>query len=47
MLIGLVEALTSYYFSQALAPAAVFLFLIVVIMIRPSGLLGDSSQEKV
>lgn len=47
LLIGLVEALTSYYFSQALAPAAVFLFLIVVIMIRPSGLLGDSSQEKV
>lgn len=47
LIIGVVEALTAYYFSQALAPAAVFLFLILVIMFRPNGLFGDSGHEKV
>jgi branched-chain amino acid transport system permease protein len=45
--IGLVEALTAYYVGQALAPAVVFLVLIVVIMVRPSGLLGKARTEKV
>ncbi len=47
LIIGLVEAFTAFYLSQALAPAMVFGVLIVVIMIRPSGLLGEGGTEKV
>lgn len=47
IVIGIVEALTAYYLSQALAPAMVFAVLIVIIMIRPSGLLGENVPEKV
>ena len=47
VIIGLVEAFTAFYFSQALSPAMVFAVLIVVIMIRPSGLLGKGGTEKV
>jgi branched-chain amino acid transport system substrate-binding protein len=47
LIIGLVEAFTAFYLSQALSPAMVFAVLIVVIMIRPSGLLGKGETEKV
>lgn len=47
LIIGLVEAFTAFYFSQALSPAMVFAVLIVVIMIKPSGLLGEGGTEKV
>lgn len=47
LIIGLVEALTAYYWSQAVAPAVVFGVLIAMILIRPSGLLGSSLPEKV
>jgi branched-chain amino acid transport system substrate-binding protein len=47
VIIGMVEAFTAFYLSQALSPAMVFAVLIVVIMIRPSGILGDTGTEKV
>ena len=47
LIIGLVEALTAYYFGQALAPAVVFFVLILVICVRPSGLLGRPGTDKV
>lgn len=47
LIIGLVEALTSYYWSQAVAPAVVFAVLICIILVRPSGLLGSNLPEKV
>jgi branched-chain amino acid transport system substrate-binding protein len=47
LIIGLVEALTAYYLGQALSPAVVFLVLILVIFIRPSGLLGRGQVDKV
>ena len=47
LIIGLVESLTTYYLSQSLAPAMVFAVLIVIIMFRPSGLLGENVPEKV
>ncbi len=47
LIIGLVEAFTAFYLSQALSPAMVFAVLIVVIMIKPSGLLGQGGTEKV
>jgi branched-chain amino acid transport system permease protein len=47
LIIGVVEALTAYYFNQSLAPAAVFLSLVLIICLRPSGLLGKTTREKV
>lgn len=47
LVIGLVEALTAFYLGQALAPAVVFATLIAVIIVRPSGLLGRPTQDKV
>lgn len=46
-IIGLVEAFTAFYLSQALSPGMVFAVLIVVIMLKPSGLLGIGGTEKV
>lgn len=47
LIIGVVEALTAYYWAQSLAPAVVFAVLIAIILVRPSGLLGGHNVEKV
>jgi branched-chain amino acid transport system permease protein len=47
LIIGIVEALTAYYLAQALGPAAVFAALILIILFKPSGLLGENVPEKV
>lgn len=47
LIIGLTEALTAYYWAQAVAPAVVFALLVLVILLKPSGLLGANLPEKV
>jgi branched-chain amino acid transport system permease protein len=47
LIIGVVEALTAYYWAQAVAPAVVFGVLILIILVRPAGLLGSNLPEKV
>ena len=47
LLIGVVEALWSGYFSSAYKDVAVFAILILVLIFRPSGLLGRPALEKV
>jgi branched-chain amino acid transport system permease protein len=47
LLIGLVEALWSGYFSIAYKDVAVFGILILVLIFRPQGLLGRPEVEKV
>jgi branched-chain amino acid transport system permease protein len=47
LLIGIVEALWSGYFSIAYKDVAVFGLLILVLLLRPSGLLGKPALEKV
>src|SRR5579863_6274179 len=47
MLIGLIEAFWSGYFSAAYKDVAVFGILILVLVFRPSGLLGRPEVEKV
>lgn len=47
LLIGLIEALWSAYFSIAYKDVAVFGVLILVLIFRPSGLLGRPEVEKV
>ena len=47
LLIGIVEAMWSGYFSIAYKDVAVFAILILVLIFRPSGLLGRPAVEKV
>jgi len=47
LLIGIAESLTKGYISSSLADAVVFGILIIVLMIRPTGLLGRKINEKV
>ena len=45
--IGIAESLTKGYIHSGLADALVFLILIVVLLFKPSGLLGKHTPEKV
>jgi len=47
LLIGVIEALWSGYFSSAYKDVAVFAILILVLILKPSGLLGRPALEKV
>lgn len=47
ILLGIIEILGKAYISSQLADAIVFAVLIVVLLVKPSGLLGKQIQEKV
>ena len=47
LLIGIAESFTKGYLSSALADAVVFGILILVLLIKPAGILGRNSHEKV
>ena len=47
MLLGLIETMTGAYISTQFSDAIVFLVLIIVLLVRPAGLLGKNVQEKV
>ena len=47
LLIGVVEQLAAAYLSSSFAPAIVFSILVVVLLVRPQGLLGRVTREKV
>ena len=47
LLIGVIEAMAKAYISTQLANSVVFAVLIVVLLVRPAGLLGKHTQEKV
>lgn len=47
LVIGLVESFTTSYVSSSMADAFVFLILIVVLIIKPAGILGKNVGEKV
>jgi branched-chain amino acid transport system permease protein len=47
LLIGLAEQLTAGYFSPDYRDAVTFLILIVILLVKPEGLLGVVRQEKV
>jgi len=46
-IIGMVEVLTKAYISTTWADAIVFLILIVVLLFKPTGILGKNIKEKV
>lgn len=47
IILGLVEALTKAYISSQLADAFVFGILIIVLLVKPTGILGENIKEKV
>lgn len=47
LLLGIIENLTKAYISTQLSDAIVFAVLIVVLLIKPTGLLGKKENEKV
>lgn len=47
ILLGLIESLSKTYLSTQLSNAIVFGILIIVLLVKPSGLLGKSRTEKV
>lgn len=46
-ILGMVESMTKAYISSQLADAIVFLVLIVMLVFKPSGILGKNTKEKV
>ena len=47
ILLGIIEILGRAYISSQLADAIVFLILILVLLIKPTGILGRKMNEKV
>ena len=47
ILLGVIENLTKAYISSQLSDAIVFSVLIIVLLVRPTGLLGRKISEKV
>ncbi len=47
LLIGIIEILGKAYISSQMADAIVFLILIVILLVKPTGILGKNIQEKV
>ena len=47
ILLGIIEILSKAYISSQLADAIVFAVLIVVLLVKPTGLFGKKIQEKV
>lgn len=47
ILLGIIESMTKAYISPQLSNAIVFSILIIVLLVRPAGLLGKSRTEKV
>ncbi|WP_243344178.1 branched-chain amino acid ABC transporter permease [Anaerococcus sp. AGMB09787] len=47
LILGIIEILTRAFLSSAYADAIVFLILIVVLLVKPNGLLGKLEKEKV
>ena len=47
ILLGVIEALSRAYISTQLSNSIVFAVLIIILLVRPAGLLGKRTQEKV
>ena len=47
VLLGVIEQLSKAYISSQLSDAIVFLVLIIVLVVKPTGILGKKINEKV
>ena len=47
VLLGVIELLSKAYISSQLSDAVVFFVLIIVLVVRPTGIMGKKINEKV
>jgi branched-chain amino acid transport system permease protein len=47
IILGVIEILSKAYISSQMADAIVFSILIIILLVKPTGLLGKQIQEKV
>ena len=47
VVLGLIETFSKAYISTQFSDAIVFLVLIIILLVKPAGLLGKRIQEKV
>ncbi|MCZ2291835.1 MAG: branched-chain amino acid ABC transporter permease [Burkholderiales bacterium] len=47
LVIGLVEALSGFYLPEGIKDIAAYVVVLLMLMVRPSGLFGDTMQKKV
>ena len=47
LVLGIIEILSRTYISSQLSDAIVFSILIIVLLVKPTGILGKNIQEKV
>ena len=47
LVLGIIEQLSKYYISQQVSDAIVFGVLIIILLVKPTGLFGKVIQEKV
>jgi branched-chain amino acid transport system permease protein len=47
LVFGLLEAISAGYISSAYTPAIAFIVMMVVLMVKPSGIIGEVTVEKV
>ena len=47
ILLGVIENLSKAYISSQMSDAIVFLILIIVLLVKPTGILGKKINEKV
>ena len=47
LLIGIIEIIGKAYISSQMADAIVFAILVIVLLVKPTGILGKNIQEKV
>lgn len=47
LIIGVVEALAGYYLPEGFKDVAAYVVLLVVLMVRPSGIFGETARKKV
>ena len=47
IVLGIIEILSKAYISSQMADAIVFMVLIIVLLVKPTGILGKKIQEKV
>ena len=47
LLIGLIYSFTVSYISSSMSETVVFLTLVVVLLVKPEGILGENRREKV
>ena len=47
LMVGIIEIMSRAYISMQLSDAIVFAVLIIVLLVKPDGLLGKRSNEKV